>query len=50
MRYVLISKEKMKRSDGEIEGAEEMNVTSGRCQDALGISDPSLNAEKALQG
>lgn len=39
-RYVLISKEKVKRSDGEIEGAEEMNVTSGRCQDALRISDP----------
>jgi len=31
------------------EASEEMSVTSGRFQDALGIPDPSLNTEKALQ-
>ncbi len=42
----------MRRSDGEIEteAAGEMNVTSGRCRDALSISDPWLNIEKAPQG
>lgn len=27
-----------------------MNVTSGQCRDALGMSDASLNTEKTLQG